>query len=104
MFWACVAKGYKSPLIRVNGRLTAQKYQELLTKANIFENLASLFGKNGYVFKEDGTSCHRERTTKEYLLSQCLALLTYTVYSTTNTKPMQILTYPGRRILLILIS
>lgn len=67
MVWACVAYNYKSPLIRINGRLNSKSYTKMLETNNIFQELNVRFGQFGYIFQQDGASSHRSVYTQNFL-------------------------------------
>ena len=74
MIWGCIAKGFKSPLLRIIGKMTAETYQKLLTDNQIIKKLDQRFGKFGYVFQQDGASPHRANSTKQFLAVKVTSL------------------------------
>lgn len=45
MVWGAIGPGFKSPLIRIQGILTADGYQKVLTESEIFDKIERVFGK-----------------------------------------------------------
>ena len=70
----CIAKDFKSDLLRIEGKLDANSYQKVLADNKIIENLDNRFGKFGYIFQQDGASHHTARSTKEYLKDKAATL------------------------------
>lgn len=75
MVWGCIAKNFKSPLIRIQGKLNSTNYIQMLTDEKIIELLNGRFGEKGYVFQQDGAPAHRANKTREFLEDQVILLL-----------------------------
>ena len=58
MVWACIGKNFKSNLVRIEGKLNAISYQNMLANNQIIEKLNERYGPKGFVFQEDGASPH----------------------------------------------
>ena len=67
MIWGCIAKNYKSPLIRINGKLNSKNYIEMLQQNQIIESLNSRFGGKAFVFQQGGAPAHRANKTPTFL-------------------------------------
>ena len=63
MVWACIAKNFKSKLIKINENLNAKDYQKMLTENEIFEKLNKRFVLKDYIFQQDGTNSHITNST-----------------------------------------
>ena len=74
MVWGCIAKNFKSELLKIEGKLDANSYQKLLADNKIIEKLDKRFGKFGYIFQEDGASPHRAKSTRAFLKNQVVSL------------------------------
>ena len=74
MVWACIGKNFKSNLIKIEGKLNAISYQNMLTQNHIIEKLNERYGTNGYVFQEDGATPHRAKSTRLYLKDKVTSL------------------------------
>lgn len=70
MVWGAIGPGYKSPLIRLDGTLTAAGYQKMLHDHRIFQGLNQRYGLRGYIFQQDGARPHTAAATKEWLAGQ----------------------------------
>ena len=75
MVWACIAKDFKSPLIRIDGKLNAKNYIKMLKENHIIDLLNERFGQMSYVFQQDGASAHRAIATKDFLINKVKLLL-----------------------------
>ena len=74
MVWGCISKGFKSDLLRIEGKLDANSYQKVLSENKVIEKLDNRFGKFGYVFKQDGASPHRAKSTTLFLADKVTTL------------------------------
>lgn len=74
MVWAAVGKDFKSDLIRIDGHLTADSYQKLLTDSQIFEKLSERFGHRAFVFQQDGARPHTAASTLRFLSERTMLL------------------------------
>lgn len=75
MVWGCIARDYKSPLIRIQGKLNSKNYIQMLENEKIIESLNGRFGEKAYVFQQDGAPAHRANKTREFLYDKVLLLL-----------------------------
>ena len=64
MVWACIGPGFKSDLIRVQGRLNAEGYVQLLEDTGIIAALDHRYGHGAFVWQQDGARPHTATTTK----------------------------------------
>ena len=68
MVWACIAKNFKSDLVKIEGNLNASGYQKMLIENEVFEKLTTRFGSSkGFVFQQDGARPHTAKSTKMFL-------------------------------------
>jgi hypothetical protein len=74
MVWADISRDYKSPIVRVNGRLNAEAYQQMVWESGVIEHMNTRYVKNAWIFQQDGASPHQANTTKEFLAAHCQAL------------------------------
>ena len=74
MVWAAIARDYKSPIIRVNGRLNAEGYQQMVLQSGVIQHMNDRYGTNAWIFQQDGASPHQANTTKQFLAAHCQAL------------------------------
>ena len=74
MVWGAIGPGFKSPLLRIEGTLTADGYQKLLTSSEIFSKIESVYGKKSFVFQQDGARPHTAISTRNFLRSQVVTL------------------------------
>lgn len=74
MVWGGIGPdGYKTKLLKVNGRLNSIKYIQLLTENEIFTKLNAKF-HNNYIFQQDNAPCHVSKYSVS-LLSDCVPTL-----------------------------
>jgi hypothetical protein len=64
MVWGGIGSKGKTELQVVKGNINSEKYQEILIRAE--NELKGLYPK-GFVFVQDGASCHTSRSTMEWL-------------------------------------
>jgi hypothetical protein len=76
MVWGGIARNYKSPLIRVEGNLNADRYIELVNASGVITMMNSQFGSNAWVFQDDGASAHRAKKARAFLAQHCFTLST----------------------------
>ena len=74
MVWAAIARDYKSPIVRVNGRLNAEGYQQIVWESGVIQHMNARYGQNAWIFQQDGASPHRATTTNVFLAAHCRAL------------------------------
>jgi inhibitor of nuclear factor kappa-B kinase subunit alpha len=85
MVWGGIAKNYKSPLLRVEGYINAEKYIQMLAESGVFETMDSAYGRERWVFQDDGAPPHRARVTKEFLGVRCHNLATGNLFCPANS-------------------
>ena len=74
MVWACIGPGFKSALVRVEGKLNAESYGHLLEKSEVSRELDARNGPGAFVWQQDGARPHTAATTK-LLLKDIMTLL-----------------------------
>ena len=74
MVWAAIARDFKSPLVRIEGKVTAEAYQKMLISSEIFDKLNQRFGPKAFVFQQDGARPHTATTTRQFLDENVLTL------------------------------
>ena len=74
MVWGGIGpNGYKTKLLKVEGKLNSIKYMQMLLENDIFINLKAKFGDN-YIFQQDNAPCHASNYTVG-LLTDCVPAL-----------------------------
>ena len=58
MVWGGIGYNFKSQLYFHNGAVRGQEYRECLKETNFFNQADEQFGKGGYIFQQDGATCH----------------------------------------------
>ena len=74
MVWAYIGKDFKSNLIRIEVRLDATSYQNILAQNHIIEKLNERYGPKGFIFQEDATPPHRAKSTRLFLSDKVISL------------------------------
>ena len=74
MVWGAISRDFKSPLIRIEGKVTADAYQNILKSSQIFEKLRQHFGERAFVFQQDGARPHTATSTRQFLDENVLTL------------------------------
>jgi transposase len=74
MVWGAIAHNFKSPLIRVEGNVNADKYKQIILQSNVINSMDSIYGKKAWVFQDDGASAHRAKKAREFLAKECFTL------------------------------
>ena len=70
MVWSAIGPGgFKTKLLKVNGRLNSVKYIDLVQSNGIIQEIENRFGKM-YIWQQDNAPSHRSKYTKENFLSQ----------------------------------
>lgn len=72
--WGAIARNFKSPVIRIEGKVTAEDYQKMLTTSQIFDKLNQRFRVLAFVFQQDGSSPHTAASTRRFLDQHVLTL------------------------------
>lgn len=75
MVWGCIARNFKSPLIRISSRLNSQNYIQMLIENKIIELLNGIFGEKSFVFQQDGAPAHLSNKTYDFLKDQVQLLM-----------------------------
>ena len=65
MVWACFTKNKLGPIIRLEGRITAKIYIELLENY-LLPFINNLENKNNYIFQEDNAPIHTAHIAKDW--------------------------------------
>jgi hypothetical protein len=74
MVWAAIARDFKSPIMRVNGHLNTQGYQQMVWESGLIQHMNERYGTNAWIFQQDGGSPHQANTTKQFLAAHCQTL------------------------------
>ena len=74
MVWGAISRNFKSPLVRIDGHVTAQVYQTFLTDSGVIEAANAQFGDLAWVFQQDGARPHTAKSTKQFLQQRVLTL------------------------------
>ena len=74
MVWGAISRNFKSPLVRIDGHVTAQVYQTFLTDSGVIESANAQFGELSWVFQQDGARPHTAKSTKQFLQQRVLTL------------------------------
>ena len=82
MFWGCVSKKGKGPLVVVNGYMDSEKYMELLQNYLIPEYNAARnnFGED-WKFMQDNAPCHKSAKTRDFLAQNGVNCIEWPPYS-----------------------
>jgi alpha-beta hydrolase superfamily lysophospholipase len=70
MGWAAIARDFKSPIMRMKGRLNAEGYQQMVWESGVIQHTNGRYGRNAWMFQQDGASPHQATTRKEFLAAQ----------------------------------
>jgi hypothetical protein len=65
MVFAVIGVGFKSDLLLVEGMIDADRYIQNLCELNFVSGLDRKFGPFGWIFQQDGVSCHTARVAME---------------------------------------
>ena len=65
MVWGCFTQNKLGPLVRLEGRVTAQVYIEMLEE-NLLPFINNLENKNDYIFQEDNAPIHTANIAKKW--------------------------------------
>jgi transposase len=65
MVWGCFTKNKLGPLVRLEGRITAAIYIEMLEK-NLIPFINNLENSDNYIFQEDNAPIHTAKIAKEW--------------------------------------
>lgn len=69
MVWGAIGpKGYRTPLIKMNGNINAEKYVRTLAVSGTIKFIQEQFGRS-YIWMQDNAPSHVARLTKETLLN-----------------------------------
>jgi len=66
MVWGCFTSYGLGPLVRVDGRMTANDYIEILNN-HLLPYLETLDQQNEYLFQDDNAPIHRARKTLSWM-------------------------------------
>jgi len=80
MVWGCFTKNKLGPLVRLEGKITAIVYIEMLEK-NLLPFINSLENKNNYIFQEDNAPIHTARIAKQWKENNNIASLPWPAQS-----------------------
>ena len=79
MFWGGIGGLGLTPLVKVEGRMNSVMYQQLLAN-NLIPNVNRISGR-GWIFQQDGASCHRSHSTMNWLREQNIDTIEWPPYS-----------------------
>jgi len=65
MIWGCFTKNKLGPLVRLEGRITANIYIDVLNNY-LLPFINSLENKNNYIFQEDNAPIHKANAVKKW--------------------------------------
>ena len=80
MVWACFTKNKLGPIIRLEGRITAKIYIELLENY-LLPFINNLENKNNYIFQEDNAPIHTAHIAKDWKKDNNIASLPWPAQS-----------------------
>jgi hypothetical protein len=66
MIWGCFVKNKLGPLVRLEGRITANVYIEEILKKHLLPFVNNLENKEDYIFQEDNAPIHTARIAKKW--------------------------------------
>jgi transposase len=66
MIWGCFTKNKLGPLVKLEGRITANIYIEEILEKNLLPFINSLENENDYIFQEDNAPIHTARIAKRW--------------------------------------
>ena len=72
MMWAGISMHTKTPIIRVQGRLTAMRYQNDIIRPVIIPHIA---GNRGMILAQDNAPCHAARVNQQHLAANNIRVL-----------------------------
>ena len=70
MVWGGIGYNFKSQLYFHNGPVRGQEYRECLKETNFFNQADEQFGKGGYIFQQDGATCHTREDIIQFINQQ----------------------------------
>jgi transposase len=71
MVFAVIGPGYKSRLLLVDGSIDTAKYISNLDELHFIEDLDAMHGFLGWIFQQDGASCHTSAEAIEWIEGNC---------------------------------
>jgi hypothetical protein len=63
MGWAAIARDFKSPIMRMNERLNAEGYQQMVWESGVIQHMNGRDGRHAWIFEQDGASPHQAKTS-----------------------------------------
>ena len=73
MLWGCFSAAERGRLVRVEGRMNAAKYREVLK--HLLTSACDLRLGRWFIFQHDNELKHTAKTTLEWLRDKCLTVL-----------------------------
>lgn len=70
MVWGAIGRNYKSKLIFLKEKVTAEYYQQFLEENHVFEDMKNNYGEETFIFMQDGATCHTTDDNIEYINSK----------------------------------
>jgi transposase len=87
MVWGCFTRFSVGPLVRLEGRLSAKDYIQVLEK-NLIPYLAGLEDKGAFIFQDDNAPIHSAEKTKRWLAKKRIPCLPWPAQSP-DLNPME---------------
>ena len=66
MIWGCFTKNRLGPLVKLEGRITANVYIEEILEKHLLPFINSLGDEDDYIFQEDNAPIHTARVAKRW--------------------------------------
>ena len=67
MVWGAITRDFRSPLVVINGTLTAQRYIDNVLQPTLLPFLTQHGGPNRFIFQQDNATHHSARITQQFL-------------------------------------
>jgi transposase len=67
MVWGAITRDFRSPLVVINGNITAQRYIHNVLQPTLLPFLAQHGGPNRFIFQQDNATPHTARVTQQFL-------------------------------------
>lgn len=72
MIYGAIGLNYKSKLVIVKGSIDSRCYQKNILDSEMINDLDELYGRENWIFQQDGARCHTSKETIQWLKSKCL--------------------------------
>lgn len=77
MVWAGICHGFKTPLIFIEGNLTANRYLEIV----LVPHVVPFVRRHNVLFQQDNARCHVTRGNQDFLEANNVEVLQWPAYS-----------------------